>query len=159
MARATASWMRRWAATFSVRSVCATMTRTPGASVAVLLGDIAFLHDSSSLTALAGRGLDVRIVVVDNDGGGIFSFLPQATALAEERFEQLFGTPHGTDLVALAVAHGLPARTVADGADLALALAERGPRVIRIESDRDANVEMHRRLNDAVSAALDARFC
>ena len=47
--------------------------------------------------------------MVDNDGGGIFSFLPQATRLPSERFEQLFGTPHGTDVVALAAAHGLDA--------------------------------------------------
>jgi 2-succinyl-5-enolpyruvyl-6-hydroxy-3-cyclohexene-1-carboxylate synthase len=130
-----------------------------GGPVAALLGDVALLHDSSSLTALARRRADVRLVVVDNDGGGIFSFLPQATSLELSRFEQLFGTPHGTDVVALANAHDLPARTVADGADLALALAEPGPRLIRVQSERDANVAVHRRLNDAVSAALDAKFC
>ena len=47
--------------------------------------------------------MDLRIVVVDNDGGGIFSFLPQATALASDRFEQLFGTPLGVDVLAIAV--------------------------------------------------------
>jgi uncharacterized repeat protein (TIGR01451 family) len=72
--------------------------------VVVLLGDVAFLHDASSLTALCLRGADVRIVVVVNDGGGIFSFLPQADVLSSDRFELLFGTPHGTDLVALAAA-------------------------------------------------------
>jgi 2-succinyl-5-enolpyruvyl-6-hydroxy-3-cyclohexene-1-carboxylate synthase len=129
-----------------------------GRPVAVLLGDLAFLHDSSSLIALGRRGADVRIVVIDNDGGGIFSFLPQATSLDHERFEALFGTPHGTDIVALAAAHGLPARTVASNVDLALELAQPGPRVIRVESHRDTNVAFHRRLNDAVDAALDARF-
>ena len=43
--------------------------------------------------------MQVRIVVTDNDGGGIFSFLPQASSLPTARFEQLFGTPHGTDLL------------------------------------------------------------
>lgn len=125
-----------------------------GAPVGVLIGDVALLHDSSSLTALAGRGLDVRIVVVDNDGGGIFSFLPQATALPGERFEQLFGTPHGTDLVALAAAHGLPASTVSTVEELAAALAEPGPRLVRVPSDRAANVTAHDALHRAVATSL-----
>ena len=133
----------------------AVATRRP---VAALIGDLAFLHDSSSLIGLARRDVDLRIVVIDNDGGGIFSFLPQATSLEHDRFEMLFGTPHGTDIVALANAHGLPARTVTDAADLSHELAQTGPRVIRVVSDRDTNVLVHRRLNDAIDAALDARF-
>jgi 2-succinyl-5-enolpyruvyl-6-hydroxy-3-cyclohexene-1-carboxylate synthase len=126
-------------------------TREP---VAVLLGDVAFLHDATSLTALGARGADVRIVVVDNDGGGIFSFLPQADALSDERFEQLFGTPHGTDLVALAAAHGVPARTVENVDELRAALAEPGPTVVRVCSERAANVAVHRMLNESVVAAI-----
>ena len=74
----------------------------------MLIGDIAFVHDPTSLVALAARSADLRIVVTDNDGGGIFSFLPQASALPAERFEQLFGTPHGTDIEALARAPRRP---------------------------------------------------
>ena len=51
-------------------------------------------------SASRSRAADLRIVVVDNDGGGIFSFLPQATALPADQFETLFGTPHGTDIEA-----------------------------------------------------------
>src|SRR5262249_37345460 len=80
-------------------------TRAP---TALPVGAIALLHDSTGLPGSTARALDLTIVVVDNDGGGIFSFLPQATALSAERFEQLFGTPHGVDLTALAAVHGIP---------------------------------------------------
>lgn len=121
----------------------------------VLLGDVSFCHDASSLTALAARGLDLTIVVLDNDGGGIFSFLPQAEQLAAERFEQLYGTPHGTDIVALAAAHGIAAHDVAAPDDLLQAVTVTGTSVVRIAGDRPANTDLHRRLNAAVAAALD----
>ena len=123
-------------------------------AVVVLLGDVALLHDASSLTALSGRAVDVRIVVVDNDGGGIFSFLPQATSLPGERFEQLFGTPHHTDLVGLAAAHGLLARTVANTTELRAALYEPGSHLVRVASDRAANVRQHELLHAAVVDAV-----
>jgi len=127
-----------------------------GGPVTVLVGDVALLHDSSSLTALATRGVDVRIVVVDNDGGGIFSFLPQATLLGPDRFEQLFGTPHGTDLVALGAAHGLRTSDASTPAELRASIAVPGPSLTRVRSDRATNVVAHRALNDAVVAALNS---
>lgn len=125
-----------------------------GQPVVVLIGDVALVHDSSSLVALAGRGVDLRIVVIDNDGGGIFSFLPQASLLPADRFERLFGTPHGTDPVALAAAHALPAATVGGLDELAAWLERPGPWLVRVASERGANVEHHRRLHDAVAAAM-----
>lgn len=120
----------------------------------LLIGDVAFCHDQSSLTALAARGLRLTIVVVDNDGGGIFSFLPQRASMPVDRFEQLFGTPHGTDIVAVARAHRLGARTVHTAADLAEALTDPEAVVVRIESQRDRNVAVHDALHAAVAAAL-----
>ena len=120
----------------------------------VLLGDVAFCHDQSSLTALAARQLPLTLVVVDNDGGGIFSFLPQAMSLPGDRFEQLFGTPHGTDVVAVARAHGLGARTVETVDDLLAAVGDREATVVRVVSDRARNVTDHDRLHAAVAAAL-----
>jgi 2-succinyl-5-enolpyruvyl-6-hydroxy-3-cyclohexene-1-carboxylate synthase len=127
---------------------------TGGPTVAVV-GDIAFVHDAGALTALAGRRADLRIVVVDNDGGGIFSFLPQATDLPAATFEQLFGTPHGTDVVALAAAHGLDAVTAGTPGELVARLGRPGPWVTRVRTDRAENVRAHARLNAAVAAALD----
>ncbi len=128
-----------------------------GRTTFVLLGDFAFVHDSNSLTALESRAVDLRIVVVDNDGGGIFSFLPQASALSQDRFEQLFGTPLGVDIVALAASYGLEARTVHSVDELVDQLGRRGPWVCRVSTDRRHNVEVHAELHAAVSAALDVR--
>ena len=125
-----------------------------GSAVTVLIGDIAFLHDSNALVGLTSRHVDLRIVVVDNGGGGIFSFLPQSAALSRDRFEQLFGTPHGSDICALAAAHGLRSGTVATASSLAAALSEPGPSLIRVATDREANVAEHQRWHAAVAAAL-----
>ena len=125
-----------------------------GGPAVALVGDIAFLHDGGALTALAPRRADLRIVVVDNDGGGIFSFLPQAAALAGDRFEQLFGTPHGTDTVAVARAHGLDADTVTTVGALRERLGRPGPTVTRIPTERAANVAVHAAINAAVADTL-----
>ena len=127
-----------------------------GAPTVALLGDLCFLHDANGLLGAARRGIDCTFVVVDNDGGGIFSFLPQAEAMPEE-FETLFGTPQGVDLAALAAVHGV---TVIDDAsvdalpDLVAGVTGGGVRLIRIRTDRAANVALHRATWAAVAAAL-----
>jgi 2-succinyl-5-enolpyruvyl-6-hydroxy-3-cyclohexene-1-carboxylate synthase len=131
-----------------------------GAPTALLVGDVAFLHDVNGLLGVADRGVDLVVVVVDNDGGGIFSFLPQATSVAAERFERLFGTPHGLDLVAVARAHGVPADALDLGDDagevIARSLAGGGVRVLVARTDRAANVEVHRRLSEAAGSSARA---
>ncbi|CAB4731211.1 unannotated protein [freshwater metagenome] len=128
-----------------------------GVPTVALVGDVAFLHDSSALIALARRSLNLTLVVVDNDGGGIFSFLAQAEALDAARFELLFGTPHGTDCAALARAHGLRVVEAATPMALSRALARvGGVTVIVVRTERGANVALHRSLNDAVRRALDS---
>ena len=121
-----------------------------GAPTVVLVGDVAFVHDASALVALADRPVDLCVVVVDNRGGGIFEFLPQAAQLPRERFELLFGTPHGTDLEALAVAHGLRVLP------LPVALTEPGVRVAVVSTDRRHNVAVHDAVHAAVGAAVRA---
>jgi 2-succinyl-5-enolpyruvyl-6-hydroxy-3-cyclohexene-1-carboxylate synthase len=124
------------------------------APTTVLLGDVAFCHDASSMTALRRRDLDLTIVVIDNDGGGIFSFLPQATVLPADRFELLFGTPHSTDIVAVARALGLRAYTADSAEVLSAAFDEPDTCVVRVASDRSENVDVHAALNAAAIAAL-----
>jgi 2-succinyl-5-enolpyruvyl-6-hydroxy-3-cyclohexene-1-carboxylate synthase len=129
-----------------------------GSPTALLIGDVAFLHDINGLLGADRRDVDLCIVVIDNDGGGIFSFLPQAQALAADDFETLFGTPHGVDLSALAHAHGLPVLEAADDEAVGLAvtatLAIGGVHVVVIHTDRGDNVAVHERLNlSALEAA------
>ncbi len=126
------------------------------APTGVLLGDVAFCHDLSSLTALRGRGLDLTIVVTDNDGGAIFSFLPQASTLAGEQFEQLFGTPHGTDVVEVARAFGLRAYVAETAESVGAGFDEPDTCVVRVVSNRRDNVDVHAALNAAVVAELTA---
>jgi 2-succinyl-5-enolpyruvyl-6-hydroxy-3-cyclohexene-1-carboxylate synthase len=124
-------------------------TRRP---TALLIGDVALLHDSNGLLGAAARPVDLTVVAVDNDGGGIFSFLPQASALDHERFEQLFGTPHGVDLAALAAVHGVPTAGW-DGLDEAVA-AGPGVRLVLVRTGRATNVAVHEELNRAVAGAM-----
>jgi len=129
-----------------------------GRPVVGLLGDLAFLHDAGGLLGATGRGLDAVFVVVDNGGGGIFSFLPQA-ALPPERFERLFGTPPGVDAGAVAEAYGVPAERAerADevGPALERALGAGGVQVLVVPTgDRTANVDRHRQAWAAVAEAM-----
>ncbi len=130
----------------------------PRCPTAVLVGDVAFLHDSNALLGLVARGVNLTIIVIDNDGGGIFSFLPQGTQLPTDRFEQLFGTPHGVDLTKLAEAHGIPYEVLTTQADVGPAVAasagQVGPRILIIRTDRAANVAVHAEIHAAVAAAL-----
>jgi len=92
--------------------------------------------------------------VVDNCGGGIFSFLPQATALQKDQFETIFGTPHNVDLEMLAKSHGIHAITVTTLDQLTEAISCTGPYLVRVVTDREENVRVHERINQQVSASL-----
>jgi 2-succinyl-5-enolpyruvyl-6-hydroxy-3-cyclohexene-1-carboxylate synthase len=123
---------------------------------AVLIGDIALLHDSSSLTDLHRRNVEVKIVVTDNDGGGIFHYLPQAKSVNSDAFEQLFGTPHATDILQLAKAHHLSAFDCQTASDVRAALAFTGTCVIRVSADRNNEVLTHQEVNDLVASAINS---
>lgn len=131
-----------------------------GVPTALLIGDVAFLHDTNGLLGLDARGVDLCIVVIDNDGGGIFSFLPQASVLEPTQFEQLFGTPHGVDLAMLAHAHRLPVLEASDDLTVGLAveasMATGGVHVVLARSNRSENIAVHDALHQAGIAAAAA---
>jgi 2-succinyl-5-enolpyruvyl-6-hydroxy-3-cyclohexene-1-carboxylate synthase len=122
-----------------------------------LLGDLSMLHDASGLLWGTKRCPGAVIVVIDNDGGGIFSMLPPAS-LPREEFELLFGTPHGLDLEAIARAAGAGVRTVDSARVLVPAIREAaatgGVQLVRVRVDRWRAVELRGAVSQAVSAAL-----
>jgi 2-succinyl-5-enolpyruvyl-6-hydroxy-3-cyclohexene-1-carboxylate synthase len=127
----------------------------PGPIVAVL-GDLSFYHDMNGLLAARLHALRATIIVLNNDGGGIFSFLPQAAF--PEHFEQLFGTPHGLDFGHAATLYGASFAR-ADDWDafrdgVLRGIAGRGLSIIEVRTDRTRNVALHREVWAAVEAAV-----
>lgn len=125
--------------------------------VAALCGDLSLLHDQNGFL-LAGRDrLDAVFVVVNNDGGGIFSLLE---AREVDGFERLFGTPHGIAMATVAATYGLayhPLVRACDLADLvATALDRGGIHLVEVRTDRADNAALHAALAAAVAGALSA---
>ena len=124
--------------------------------VVLLIGDVALLHDLGGLLAARRLGLKLVIVLLDNDGGGIFQFLPVASQGAA--FEEHVATPHGTDFAHAAALFGLDHVRVAAPepfrAALDAALAADRTTLIHVRTDRADNVALHRAVWDAVRAAV-----
>ena len=125
--------------------------------VVALTGDLSLLHDANGFhLAPDAPRVDATFVVVDNDGGGIFSFLPQARFPGA--FERVFGTPHGRDLEGLAAFHRLGYRRVTSAAALICAVAsaidEGGIQLVHVPTDRADNLALHRELTTAVHEAV-----
>jgi 2-succinyl-5-enolpyruvyl-6-hydroxy-3-cyclohexene-1-carboxylate synthase len=123
--------------------------------VVALIGDVALAHDVGGLLAASRLGLRVVFVVLDNDGGGIFHFLPVAGET--DAFEEHVATPHGLDFGHAAALYGLGYERAADPEGLRAALdgalaAERSTLIV-VRTDREANVALHRRVWAAVAAA------
>jgi 2-succinyl-5-enolpyruvyl-6-hydroxy-3-cyclohexene-1-carboxylate synthase len=118
-----------------------------------LIGDLAFLHDAPGLAlGPAEPRPDLCLIVVNNDGGGIFSALEQAAFTGS--FERLFGTPHGARLHHLATAFGLPYQRLDLPEDLGKALPGTGLRIVEAQTDRAAGSALRDRLRVSAAAAI-----
>lgn len=126
-----------------------------GRPTILITGDLAFLHDAGGLAAARLPGIDLAIVIVDDDGGGIFEYLPSAASDRAD-FERLFATPQRANLAYACETYGVPCTTAVSPAALRDALAAHAGRVraIVVPVDRAANTAAHRAYWRAVAAEL-----
>jgi 2-succinyl-5-enolpyruvyl-6-hydroxy-3-cyclohexene-1-carboxylate synthase len=128
-------------------------------SVVLLIGDVALAHDIGGLLAARRLGLSLTIVLLNNDGGGIFHFLPVAGE--RDAFEEHVATPHDLDFSHAAELYGFayarPGSTRELRAAVERSLTDADTTLIEILTDREDNLALHRRLQEAVRAALIPR--
>jgi 2-succinyl-5-enolpyruvyl-6-hydroxy-3-cyclohexene-1-carboxylate synthase len=123
----------------------------------IVLGDIAALHDLNSLALLKHANPPVTVVIINNDGGGVFHFLP----IAEEdaSFERYFGTPHGLTFERAAAQFGLAYHAPASMTELVqsheAAMESNASALIEVQTDRRENLRFHREILEAVRKAID----
>lgn len=119
----------------------------------LLIGDLAFLHDSNAFVLTRYQQLQLQVIVMNNDGGGIFSYLPQAKV--EEHYEELFGTPTSLTFEQLAAMYDISYEAVrqADTFEKALQLKNK-LKIVEVFTNRDENTENHRTLWRNISEGL-----
>ena len=131
-----------------------------GEPTVLVIGDLSFFHDLNGLLAAHLHQLNLTIVLINNDGGGIFSFLPQAAH--PEHFEQLFGTPTGLDFRPVVQMYGGMFERVYGWEEFRQAvsygLKTGGLHVIEVPTERESNVTLHRQLWPLVDKALHERI-
>ena len=127
-----------------------------GKPALLVIGDLSFFHDLNGLLAARLHNLNLTIVLINNDGGGIFSFLPQAAY--PEHFELLFGTPTGLDFRLAVQMYGGHYQKVESWEQfreqVSQGLENGGLHVIEVQTERVSNVQMHRQLWEVVAQAL-----
>ncbi|WP_046176629.1 2-succinyl-5-enolpyruvyl-6-hydroxy-3-cyclohexene-1-carboxylic-acid synthase [Domibacillus indicus] len=127
-----------------------------GENVFAVMGDLSFFHDVNGLLAAKMNGLSMTILVMNNNGGGIFSYLPQAGE--QKHFERLFGTPSGLKFDHAAALYGCHYVRVTSGSQLEKELAEQreGVTILEAFTDRAENTAVHRKLwENAIEAAKE----
>ncbi|MCX6580862.1 MAG: 2-succinyl-5-enolpyruvyl-6-hydroxy-3-cyclohexene-1-carboxylic-acid synthase [Candidatus Aminicenantes bacterium] len=142
-----------------IASACG-FARALGASATLLIGDLAFLHDLNSLALLKTLEKPLIITAINNDGGGIFSFLPiAASPAAADIFDRCFGTPHGFEFSHAAQMFGLDyfsPKTMAQFNDAyQQAMKAEKSVIIEIRTDREQNYKLHRDLQNKIKSQID----
>jgi 2-succinyl-5-enolpyruvyl-6-hydroxy-3-cyclohexene-1-carboxylate synthase len=131
----------------------------PNEPTVLVLGDLSFFHDLNGLLAARLHQLDLIIVLINNDGGGIFSFLPQAAY--PEHFEQLYGTPTGLDFRLAVQMYGGQFQREESWEQFRKAVSQGlntgGLHVIEVPTERTSNVKMHRQLWEVIGKTLNER--
>jgi 2-succinyl-5-enolpyruvyl-6-hydroxy-3-cyclohexene-1-carboxylate synthase len=127
-----------------------------GGPLVLVLGDLAFYHDLNGLLAAKLHGLKATVVLLNNDGGGIFSFMPQARV--PDHFEALFGTPTGLDFHFAAEMYGAGFAR-AEGWQAFRSLVRQGLtsgrlEVVELRTERNRNVALHHQVWAAVEDAV-----
>ena len=122
----------------------------------LLIGDLSFLHDVNGLIVTRFHEADLTIVIINNDGGGIFSYLPQAEA--GNHFEELFGTPTGLTFGHIAAMYDAQYAAIHTPEEFGMELVkakEKPVRIIEVFTNRQANVKAHRDLWTQITDRLD----
>ena len=129
-----------------------------GGPVVLLIGDVALAHDIGGLLAARRLGLALTIVLVNNDGGGIFHFLPVAGE--KDAFEEHVATPHGLQFRQMAELYGCgyerPENLETLGAAVERSLQSEVTTIIEVRTDREQNLALHRRVAQAVTDEISA---
>jgi 2-succinyl-5-enolpyruvyl-6-hydroxy-3-cyclohexene-1-carboxylate synthase len=129
---------------------------TASGRVVLLIGDVALAHDIGGLLANRRLGLAVTIVLLNNDGGGIFHFLPVAGET--DAFEEHVATPHGLDFSRAAELYGCRYERPATSRELRTAvdrsLGANTTTIVEVRTDREQNLALHRRVAEVVTSAL-----
>ncbi|WP_155592647.1 2-succinyl-5-enolpyruvyl-6-hydroxy-3-cyclohexene-1-carboxylic-acid synthase [Lysinibacillus cavernae] len=123
----------------------------------LLIGDLAFLHDVNGLIASRYQECNLTILVMNNDGGGIFSYLPQSTV--EAHYEDLFGTPTALEFRDIAHMYDMDyvrVETISELSEKVSTSKKRPLRLVEIFTDRTENVNAHRELWNRINAELKA---
>ncbi|TQR18042.1 2-succinyl-5-enolpyruvyl-6-hydroxy-3-cyclohexene-1-carboxylic-acid synthase [Psychrobacillus vulpis] len=125
--------------------------------VYLLIGDLAFLHDVNGLIVSRFQQTDITIVVMNNDGGGIFSYLPQSAET--NYFEHLFGTPTGLEFSHIAAMYDAQYDAVHSKEEFQKVINQpkkNDIRIIEVVTNRQVNTETHRKLWTSISKELDS---